>query len=418
MILSEAILYLCLNAFRIYIIYRFFGLFYEKSKQRKWLVWGYLFYYFINSFCYLAINYDKLNLWLNIVTLLVIGLLGYEGEIRRKLLSIFACEAMNLLSENFAWAIFSKGRDDDYMLEFGFFFSILILWFMEILLEKTVKLRRNGEISLFNDFLIVLIIMGNMFISIVLIDDYYRNRIVLNISLCILLLINLVIFYLYEKILKDSEKEKNEEMYELQLAMYQKQLEIMQGANDTYRILRHDLKHHMALLLDYIRQNENERVIQYLGKMDSYIDSDNRYVRTGNKGIDSIFNYIIEEVEKHGGTMETDIRIAEGLAVNDFDMNVILSNLLFNACEAISKSEKKEIRVVMEYDRGTLQIGVCNTYNGILSQKDGRLLSLKRGAHSQGTGLMSVKRTVEKYNGYMEINHTEEEFTVNILLYI
>lgn len=77
----------------------------------------------------------------------------------------------------------------------------------------------------------------------------------------------MVIFYLYEKILKDSGKEKNEEIYELQLAMYQKQLEIMQGANDTYRILRHDLKHHMALLLDYIRQNENERAMQYLGRM-------------------------------------------------------------------------------------------------------------------------------------------------------
>lgn len=77
----------------------------------------------------------------------------------------------------------------------------------------------------------------------------------------------MVIFCLYEKILKDSEKEKNEKIYELQLAMYQKQLEIMQGADDTYRILWHDLKHHMALLLDYIRQNENERAMQYLGRM-------------------------------------------------------------------------------------------------------------------------------------------------------
>lgn len=59
MILSEAILYLCLNAFRIYIIYRFFGLFYEKSKQRKWLIWGYPLYYLLNSFCYLIFNYDK-----------------------------------------------------------------------------------------------------------------------------------------------------------------------------------------------------------------------------------------------------------------------------------------------------------------------------------------------------------------------
>ena len=417
MILSETILYLFLNVFRVYIFYRFFGLFYEKSRQRKWVPFGYLLYYLINSACYLIIDYDKLNLILTLVSFLLIVLLGYKGGIRRKLLSFFASLGMGLLAENFAWGIFSKGRDD-FMWEFGFFFSVFILWLMEILLEKTVKLRRRGETSLYKDFLVVLIIMGNMFISVVLIDDYYRNRIVLNISLCILLLVTLVVFYLYEKILKDSEKEKNEEMYELQLAMYQKQLEIMQGANDTYRIMRHDLKHHMALLLDYIGQNENERAMQYLGKMGSYIDSDNRYVRTGNKGIDSIFNYIIEEVEKRGGTIEIDIRIAEGLAVNDFDMNVILSNLLFNACEAISKSEKKEIRVVMEYDRGTLQIGVCNTYNGILSQKNGQLLSLKRGEKTHGTGLMSVRRTVEKYNGYMEVEHTEEEFKVNILLYI
>lgn len=192
----------------------------------------------------------------------------------------------------------------------------------------------------------------------------------------------------------------------------------MQSANDSYKIMRHDIKYHMALIADYIKNNENEKALQYFGKMNYYIGNGNQYVKTGNESIDSIFNYIIDEVNKKGGTVSTDIKVIEGMAIDDFDINVILSNLLLNACEAVSKCDKKEIQAFMKYDRGILSIKISNTYNGIVRIKDGELLSTKQEGKGHGIGLVSVRKAVEKYNGVVRFEYTDEKFTVKVLMYI
>lgn len=417
MIMLETIFYLLLNLFRVYIMYRFVGLFFERSKQKKGLLYGYLVFYTVSSFESLFLQNDWINLVTNIGGFLLVTILMYQGSIKRKLLATVAGCGIALLAEDIAWVIFVKGLGAQ-LLEFGFFFSVFILFLLEIVIEKTVRLRKGIDIPLYKNLLLVLISTGSMFICIVLIEEVYQHFILLMVSLCVLLTINILVFYLYEKLVDDYVKEKDEEMYRLQLAMYQKQLQIMQSANDSYKIMRHDIKYHMALIADYIKNNENEKALQYFGKMNYYIGNGNQYVKTGNESIDSIFNYIIDEVNKKGGTVSTDIKVIEGMAIDDFDINVILSNLLLNACEAVSKCDKKEIQAFMKYDRGILSIKISNTYNGIVRIKDGELLSTKQEGKGHGIGLVSVRKAVEKYNGVVRFEYTDEKFTVKVLMYI
>lgn len=415
--MPEVIFYLLLNAFRVYIMYRFFSLFFEDDKQKKWLTYGYFLLFLINSIVYLFFNNELVNLVINVGGLLIINIFGYLGSIWKKLISVTASCGMSLLTENIAWVIFVKGRNVQ-MEEFGFFFSVFMFFLMEIILERTIELHRGFEISLYKDLLLVLISVGSMFISSVLIDGIYHNISLLIVALCILLLINIAVFYLYEKMLDDYVKQKDKEMYRLQLTMYQKQLQIMQSANDTYKIMRHDIKHHMFLIADYIKNNENEKALQYLNKINNFVGNGNQYVKTGNESIDSIFNYIIDEVHRNGGTVNADIKVAEEMVIDDFDINVILSNLLLNSCEAICMCDKKEIQAVMKYDRGILFIKISNTYNGVIEQKGGEFSSTKQDNKDHGIGLASVRRMVEKYNGDMHIEYTDEEFIVKILMYI
>ena len=71
-------------------------------------------------------------------------------------------------------------------------------------------------------------------------------------------------------------------MYELQLQAYQNQLEILRSANEDYRTLRHDMKHHIVMLTDFIYKGENEKALEYLGKISSYAAGNRGYVETGN----------------------------------------------------------------------------------------------------------------------------------------
>lgn len=417
MIMLEVIFYLLLNMFRIYIMYRFVGLFFERSRQRKWLLYGYLVFYVVNSLTYLFLNIDWINLAINIGGLLLVTELGYQGSIKRKLLASVAGCGIALLSENMTWVIFVKGKSER-MAQFGFFFSVFVLFLLEIIIEKTIRLHKGIDIPFYKDLLLVVISTGSMFISVILIEEGNQYAILLITALFVLMAINIAVFYLYEKMLDDYLKQKDEEMYRMQLTMYQNQLQIMQSANDVYKTMRHDIKHHMLLIADYIKNNENEKALQYLDKINYYVGSGKQYVKTGNESIDSIFNYIIDEVNKRGGTVKTDIKVAEEMSIDDFDINVILSNLLLNACEAIYKCDKKEIQAVMKYDRGILIIKISNTYNGIIRLKDGELLSTKQEDKEHGIGLTSVRKAIEKYNGDMRLEYTDKEFIVRILMYI
>ena len=301
--MPEVIFYLLLNGFRVYIMYRFIGLFFEHDRQKKWLAYSYFALYVINSLEYLLLKNDIVNFIINLSGLLFIIMLGYSGSAWRKLLSIGASLGIALLTENIAWVIFVKGKGNQ-LVEFGFFFSVFLLFVLEIIIEKTIRLHRSIDIPSYKDLLLMLISVGSMFISSVLIDGMYQNISLLIVALCILLIINIAIFYIYEKMLDEYVKQKDDEMYRLQLAMYENQLQIMQSANDVYRIMRHDMKHHLFLIKDYIEKRENEKALQYLNKINNYVGNGNQYVETGNESIDSIFNYMnYSQVSGHKKSM-------------------------------------------------------------------------------------------------------------------
>lgn len=409
--------YLVLNAFRISIFIRFFNLFLKRDRSKQWIFCSCVFYFVVNSAGYLFLNNDELTVAINIVGLLIIVFTGYQGRIAKKFIAVFACFGVAVLTEDMAWVIFLKGKDGQ-AIEFAFFWAIFLLFFLEILIEKTIKMRKEANVSVYKGVMLIMISVGSILLSGIIIEGFYKKPVLIVIAVCILLAIDVAVFYLYEKLLDDYEKRKNEEMYQLQLSMYQNQLKIMQNANDTYKSLQHNMKQHLAMVTSYLQNDEKEKALEYMSKMNGYVNQGSRYVRTGNEGIDSIFNYIIGEVNESGGSIVTEIKIPEGLTVDDFDINVILSNLLLNACEAIRQCRKKEIQTVMKYDRGVLRISIENTYNGVIKQKGDEYLSTKQEKGEHGIGLISVRRTVEKYGGELEISHTEDRFKVNILLYI
>ena len=192
----------------------------------------------------------------------------------------------------------------------------------------------------------------------------------------------------------------------------------MRSANEAYRTLHHDVKHHIVMLADFINKGENENALQYLRKISGYAGGHDGFIETGNTGIDSIINYMAAKVTRVSGQVFADIYIPPGLAVDNFDMSVILGNLLLNACEAMENCPQKELTIVLRYNRGILLICIENTYDGILEERNGKLVTRKEDASSHGVGLASVRRAVRKYDGNVKIHSDERRFRVEAVLYV
>lgn len=54
----------------------------------------------------------------------------------------------------------------------------------------------------------------------------------------------------------------------------------------------------------------------------------------------------------------------------------------------------------------------------MIKQRGEIFLSTKTKSNEHGIGLINVKKTVEKYNGEMKIDFTDEEFAVELLIYV
>ncbi|RHU74188.1 GHKL domain-containing protein [Butyribacter intestini] len=59
-----------------------------------------------------------------------------------------------------------------------------------------------------------------------------------------------------------------------------------------------------------------------------------------------------------------------------------------------------------------------NSYNGELNYKNGRIITKKQDKGMRGIGLRSVKATVEKHTGTVDIEHNDTDFFVKIMMYL
>ena len=74
----------------------------------------------------------------------------------------------------------------------------------------------------------------------------------------------------------------------------------------------------------------------------------------------------------------------------------------------------------MEYSRESLFIEVQNTFDGIVKYADEgeRCIATRKTGDGHGHGLENIRRSVEKYNGHMDVTHADGIFSVSVLLYV
>jgi sensor histidine kinase regulating citrate/malate metabolism len=200
---------------------------------------------------------------------------------------------------------------------------------------------------------------------------------------------------------------------------YTKQLNLMKSSLESLRSFRHDMRNHLILLNSLVEENEYDEASKVISQITGAIDVKNEYAQSGNITVDSILNFNLQEAINKGISVSLELNIPERLNITPFDMSVILGNLLDNAINASSRLEKdKRLDLKIDYKRGRLFINLSNTYNGILNYKGDKLITSNKDKEAHGIGMKNINAVLDKYDGVMEIDHTENIFTTIILLYL
>ena len=128
---------------------------------------------------------------------------------------------------------------------------------------------------------------------------------------------------------------------------------------------------------------------------------------TGNPVIDGFVNLKLNEATALSADIKTELNISENMPIAAKDLIIILGNLLDNALRALSLCDtgRKLLTIRMSQERGILLIEVTNSYNGTI--------------HKVGTALRTTKAKKEdEYHGQMEIDYTEDLFSVRLVVFL
>ena len=412
---KELAVYIFSNLFRIYVVYRFMGIFFEKNPKRNRLeISLFTLYYGVNSVGHILWGQPYINLLTNTVFLILITMI-YKSKVSTKIIAVVMIYAVQILSDGIVCNFVYLYTDSLFTINTGVISNLLLL-FIELLIESAVDYKRESKINPIHLTAIVVIPTGSIVIAffILMSEMAYIEK-----SLClgILLIINAMIFNIYDVLIEQYIAIYEKKLLEQQNKSYKNQFEIIKESNDNMRLLKHDIKNHMYILEDMVRRDDREKILEYINDVENMIDIKRQFSNSGNIEIDSIINYKLSAAEDMGAKLKIDIRVPAKLAIKEFDINVILSNILDNAVEAIKFVENKFIEIKIEFSKGVLYICVKNSYLKIDIDEKGEFKTTKQDSQNHGLGLNSIKRTAEKYNGTMITELEENKFTVKVLLY-
>ncbi len=221
--------------------------------------------------------------------------------------------------------------------------------------------------------------------------------------------------------LQDALFRKSAMRHELQTLnrIWYEQKQQYQLAKDTIAIINHkchDLKHQIAAMRAISGPEEREKYLEEIERSVGIYDS---IYQTGNEVLDTVLTEKSLSCEARHITMSC---VADGSKL-DFldpvDLYCILGNALDNAMESVQDFEPEDRRIIdllICAERQFLTIRVVNPLSGQLTFQDGLPLSTKGDDAYHGFGLRSIRHTVEKYGGCVNVGVKNGCFGLSILI--
>lgn len=296
-----------------------------------------------------------------------------------------------------------------------------ILLFMELILLKYFKLSLEFK---FKDVVLIgLPILSNI-VSLLLVFGYNFNQnihsksnlIVLAFTVLLMIASSIMLLIVIGKIVKDDKLKLEYELINERINLGHKNYENMIQAQEKLRYVYHDLKNHMICMKSY---DTKEEIISYINNLEFQINDFENLRNTGNKTLDIILNDKIHLCKKYNIEFEDSINISKLNFIKENDICAIFANALDNAIEAcinINDEIEKRIEVKATYINGFAVIKFINTKINDIKFTGDRIKTSKEDNKIHGIGLASIKYIVNKYDGEVIVNYSENEFILKIMI--
>ena len=208
------------------------------------------------------------------------------------------------------------------------------------------------------------------------------------------------------------ELEATENMMQRQYEQYRQ----FRANDESLHRVYHDLKHQIAFLRTETNDARKEERLQ---AMEEVIQHHEAVSDSGNGVLDTLLT------GKNLTCMEKKITMtcyADGRQLGFMDAMDICSlfgNAIDNAVECVEQIEdesRRLIHVAVSVQNDMMLIAIENCCDRPVTIDNDSIQTTKADKNMHGYGLKSIRRTVEKYNGYIKLNQRDGWFALNVVI--
>lgn len=294
------------------------------------------------------------------------------------------------------------------------------LTFLFIVKFLTRKIRyKNYKLKLSEWLGIIAIFIISLFILVSAAEIQYKkidnafNMIILIYGIAT---INIITFVFVNKM---AQKNKNETLLKMMNVHEKEQKKAFQSLKEVYeslKILKHDMKNEWIVIYKALKEGHYDYAEEIAGKMLNFkIESFEDYITVSNPAINALLNYKLNIAKQRGISVISYVQ-EDFDSFDDYDIVMLISNLLDNAIEASEKVSDTRIIMMVTTKMNYLSIVIANRIEKSVLQKNRLLKTTKNDSLNHGLGIKSVNQICEKYDGMIDYYERENMFVADVML--
>lgn len=209
------------------------------------------------------------------------------------------------------------------------------------------------------------------------------------------------------------DMEKAHQLIDLQGNQY---LEFIKNA-ETVKAIKHDLRHHLTVIHEFNRTNNQDALAAYLSSILGSIPAITEAQYCDNSTVNALCSSYFSKATELGITLDVRMHVPQDLGtISCVDLCIIFGNLLENAifaCRSLT-SRQGYLTVRTQIQSGTFALVVENPFETEICIENGVYLSSRHSG--AGVGLASVEAVCQKYDGLLKIQTEHQVFKASVLL--
>ncbi|MCI8665098.1 MAG: sensor histidine kinase [Dorea sp.] len=222
------------------------------------------------------------------------------------------------------------------------------------------------------------------------------------------------ILHLYIHLGKEHYYQTEKELLELNEQLLRSQLDIVSASEKEAARIRHDARHHILLIRDYVEKGDMRNLLHYLEEYREDVENRRAKPLCGHRAVNSILSVYARQAKEKEIAVNIDVGVSPNTAIRDIDWVAILANVFENAIHGCSNSGKKdqEIDIYIAKKRNKIIIQCTNTCASDIRFQKG----IPKSSSGEGIGTSSIIKTVSRYNGEVDFAIEDGKFVTRILL--